>query len=142
MPAYQSQDRSLVFVDDEPLILECFGQLLRMYLSCPVHTFSSPEEALNQLPSLNPGVVLSDYSMPRMNGVQFLSRAQEMMPGIHTIILTGEPVEFGTAELHVLPSLKGILRKPIHWKELAEFIVHNWPEETAAPVLHEPAMAM
>jgi len=49
-------------------------------------------------------------------------------------------VDFATEELQVLPALKGILRKPLHWKNLAEFAVSNWPDATP-PLMHQPAMA-
>ncbi len=132
--------RPIILVDDEPLILESFGQLLRTHLSCEVHTFSSPFAALQQLVALNPGLIISDYSMPGMNGLKFLAQAQQFVPDTNFVIITGGPVDFATEELQVLPALKGILRKPLHWRKLAEFVVSNWPD-AKPPVLHEPAMA-
>jgi DNA-binding NarL/FixJ family response regulator len=132
--------RSLVLVDDEPLILESFGQLLRTHLSCEVHTFASPFEALQQLVSLNPGVIISDYQMPGMNGLRFLAQAQRFVPDTNFIIITGGPIDFTADELQLIPALKGILRKPLHWKSLAEFAVNNWPD-TTPPLLHQPALA-
>jgi DNA-binding NarL/FixJ family response regulator len=132
--------RSLVLVDDEPLILESFGQLLRTHLSCEVYTFASPFAALQQLVSINPGVIISDYSMPGMNGLRFLAQAQKFVPDTNFVIITGGPVDFTADELQAIPALKGILRKPLHWKSLAEFAVGNWPDATP-PLLHEPALA-
>jgi two-component system response regulator YesN len=140
MPSPNLASRPLVLVDDEPLILESFGQLLRSHLSCEVHTFASPLEALQQLIAINPGVIITDYSMPGMNGLKFLTQAQQFLPDTNFVIITGGPVDFATEELQVLPALKGILRKPLHWKNLAEFAVSNWPD-AAPPMLHQPAMA-
>jgi len=140
MPSPNLASRPLVLVDDEPLILESFGQLLRTHLSCEVHTFASPLEALQQLIAINPGVIITDYSMPGMNGLKFLTQAQQFLPETNFVIITGGPVDFATEELQVLPALKGILRKPLHWKNLAEFAVSNWPD-AAPPMLHQPAMA-
>jgi DNA-binding NtrC family response regulator len=132
--------RAIVFVDDEPLILESFGQLLRTHLSCDVHTFVSPLDALQQLVAINPAVIISDYSMPGLNGMKFLSQAQHFLPDTNYVIITGGPVDFDSSELNCLPRLKGILRKPLHWRSLAEFVVNNWPD-TIRPMLHEPALA-
>jgi len=140
MPSPNLASRPLVLVDDEPLILESFGQLLRNHLSCEVHTFANPLDALQQLIAINPGVIITDYSMPGMNGLKFLTQAQQFLPETNFVIITGGPVDFATEELQVLPALKGILRKPLHWKNLAEFAVSNWPD-AAPPMLHQPAMA-
>jgi DNA-binding NarL/FixJ family response regulator len=140
MPSLNNASRSLFLVDDEPLILESFGQLLRTHLSCDVHTFVSPIEALQQVIALNPGVIISDYSMPGMNGFKFLAEAQRFVPDANFIIITGGPLDFDVEELQLLPALKGILRKPLHWRNLAEFVVDNWPDE-ARPALLEHALA-
>ena len=140
MPSPTHASHSLFLVDDEPLILESFGQLLRTHLSCDVHTFASPTQALQQLIALNPGVIISDYSMPGMNGIKFLTEAQRYVPDANFVIITGGPLDFDVEELQLLPALKGILRKPLHWRNLAEFVVHNWPDGIR-PELHQHALA-
>jgi DNA-binding NarL/FixJ family response regulator len=140
MTSPQFTSRSLILVDDEPLILESFGQLLRTHLACEVHTFTSPLEALQQIVALNPGVIITDYSMPGMNGLIFLAQAQKFVPDANFVIITGGAVDFQAEDLRVLPALKGILRKPLHWRSLAEFVVNHWPGEIPL-ALHESAMA-
>lgn len=132
--------RSVMLVDDEPLILESFGQLLRNHLSCPIHLYSSPADALQHMLSVNPAIIISDYLMPGMNGLKFLTQAQRFAPDARFVIITGGAIDLETEELPELPSLKGILRKPLHWRRLAEFVIDNWPDQVP-PVLHEPAFA-
>lgn len=133
-------NRSVVLVDDESMIADVFGQLLRVHLSCPVYTFTQPLAALQELSALNPGIIISDYSMPAMNGLTFLRQAQNIVPDANSVIITGEPIEFLPAELEMVSGLRGVLRKPIHWRSLAEFVVNHWPDN-APPVLHEAVMA-
>jgi DNA-binding NtrC family response regulator len=141
MTSQTSSSRPFVFVDDEPLILESFELLFRSQMSCPVHCFLRPADALARLAELNPGVILTDYSMPGMTGLQFLAEAQKILPNTNFVIMTGEPIEFDEAELRLLPTLKGILRKPQRWKPVAEFVVRHWPDETAPAILLEPSLA-
>ena len=63
------------------------------------------------------------------------------MTSIRIAIVDDHPtIIFAAAELQQVPALKGVLRKPLHWKDIAEFIVRHWPDQTG-PVLHQPAMA-
>jgi DNA-binding NtrC family response regulator len=131
--------RSLILVDDEPLILQSYGQLLQTHLSCPVYTFSSPQDALQQVTQLNPGMIISDYLMPGMNGLKFLAQAQRLAPDCNSVIITGGAIDFEYDELDHIPGLKGILRKPLHWKELSAFVIDNWPDHSH-PISSEPAL--
>ncbi len=140
MSSNNNTNRSLFFVDDEPLILETYGQLLRTHLNCDVHTFESPTAALQQLINLNPGMIITDFSMPGMNGLKFLAHAQKYAPETNFVVITGGTSDFSAEDITALPTLKGILRKPIHWKVLAKFVIDNWPDATR-PTLHPQAVA-
>lgn len=40
-----------------------------------------------------PDVALLDWKMPRLDGLQAAAQVKEQVPGVHTLILTGAPVE-------------------------------------------------
>ena len=68
--------RPVLFLDDERAYIEMMTELLSEHLSCPIVPFTRPEDALAALPGLNPGMIVTDFSMQGMNGIDFLYRAQ------------------------------------------------------------------
>lgn len=78
----------ILCVDDDPNILSAFQRNLRKQFALEVA--SGGEEALALMAKNGPyAVVVADMQMPGMNGVSFLSRAQELSPDTVRIMLTG-----------------------------------------------------
>lgn len=75
-------------VDDEANILHMFQRTLgRRYV---LFVADSAENALDILAEqADIGVIISDYNMPGMNGVEFLKRARQISPNTVQIMLTG-----------------------------------------------------
>jgi DNA-binding NarL/FixJ family response regulator len=53
-----------------------------------VNAHSNGEEALVQIPSDEPDVVLMDINLPRMNGIECVARLKERLPKIQVLMLT------------------------------------------------------
>jgi putative nucleotidyltransferase with HDIG domain len=84
--------RRVLFVDDEPMLLQGLSRMLRTERSTFEANFAtSGEEALSMLAGSNYDVVVTDISMPHMNGLELLSRVKELYPDTVRIILSGEP---------------------------------------------------
>lgn len=78
----------ILLVDDEPNVLSSLGRQLRN--TYEVHTASDPEQALIELAPKKPySVVVSDYRMPQMNGIEFLREVKARCPDTTRMILTG-----------------------------------------------------
>lgn len=78
----------ILFVDDEPRILDGFKRQLRDRFH--VHTASTPIEGLKRIQYEGPfPVIVSDLKMPLMDGVRFLTRSRQMNPDSVRILLTG-----------------------------------------------------
>ncbi len=76
-------------VDDEPSILQALDRLFKDTFEVMVST--SPIEALAELKNhLDCAVVLSDFRMPEMNGVEFLREVRAFMPYSSRAILSGQ----------------------------------------------------
>lgn len=102
-------------------------------LDCPVHAFTRPLEALKAIPGLDPGVIVTDYYMPGLNGIEFIRQATTVAPKAVFVMITGHNLAAEEDQLAKLTALKGFLPKPFGWKKLADEILRVWPAESAAP---------
>ena len=79
----------IVVVDDEKIVTSAFSTLLRVEGFSNAHFFNNPKDALNFLEENTPDLVISDFLMPDMNGLEFLSKVKELHPEVSKILLTG-----------------------------------------------------
>lgn len=78
----------ILFVDDEPNVLEAYQRNLRKRFS--IETAQSGDLALKLLAQRGPyAVIVADMQMPGMNGVEFLTLAQQRAPDSVRLMLTG-----------------------------------------------------
>jgi PAS domain S-box-containing protein len=81
----------ILHVDDEPYFLESSKACLeRENSNFSIDTATSTEEGLKLLKGRGYDVVLSDYQMPAMNGLEFLQHLRESGNTIPFIIFTGK----------------------------------------------------
>ena len=106
-------DLPILFVDDETSILRALERTAEAS-GWPVVAISSPVEALKTFETREYSVVISDFRMPQMDGVDFLARVREIAPDTERILLTAyadeEALERGINDA----GISRFLRKP--WK--------------------------
>ena len=125
--------KAIVVVDDEKSYTDLITQLLGDNLDCAVHGFTRPHDALKAIPEIDPAVIVTDYHMPQLNGIEFIREATRLAPKAAFVMITGHNLSAQEDELATLKSLKGFLAKPFGWRKLADEIVRVWPPESAAP---------
>lgn len=79
----------IVVVDDEKMVTSAFKALFKVEGFSDVHLFNSPTEALKFLEKETPDLIISDFIMPEMNGLEFLTEAKNLYPEVSMILLTG-----------------------------------------------------
>lgn len=79
----------IVVVDDEKIVTSAFKTLLKVEGFTNAHFFNNPSEAVEFLKENKPDLVISDFLMPEMNGLEFLSEVKKLYPEVSKILLTG-----------------------------------------------------
>jgi DNA-binding NtrC family response regulator len=86
----KSQGQPVVLiVDDEEMVITSVRAFLNLETEYDIHGFTDPEAALKYLETHPADVVVSDYLMPKMNGIQLLGKAKNLQPEAARVLLTG-----------------------------------------------------
>lgn len=119
-----------MLVDDEKSYNELMTRLLTDALGCVVHGFVRPLDALAAIPSLDPAVIVTDYSMPDLNGIDFIRQATPLAPHAAFVLISGNNLSPESDRLATLTALKGFLAKPFGCSTLASEILRVWPADS------------
>jgi YesN/AraC family two-component response regulator len=81
----------ILLVDDEPEVLEALYLTLKRakQFKCEVRKASGGDEALRELEKKPVNLVLADFRMPRMTGVELLREVKERWPDTVRLLITG-----------------------------------------------------
>jgi signal transduction histidine kinase len=79
----------IYLIDDDPLVLSSLGRLLELETPHEVRRFSVSADALTAMRDEAPDLIVSDLTMPGMDGLQLLARARAIRPDAARIVLTG-----------------------------------------------------
>jgi DNA-binding NtrC family response regulator len=91
----EGERQSAVFiVDDEPMVGEVVGMVLGIE-GFKARVFTSAEDALDALESASekPDVLITDFAMTPLNGLELIQRFKTQVPAIRTIIYSGAVTE-------------------------------------------------
>jgi two-component system, probable response regulator PhcQ len=78
----------ILLVDDEQNVLNALRRELEEEYE--IETFSNPAEALKRCNESRFDLVVADYQMPEMNGIQFLKQFSKLQPDAARLILSGQ----------------------------------------------------
>lgn len=79
----------IVIVDDEEMVLTSLRSFLRLETEYDIETFDSPAKAIERIRESTIDLVISDYLMPGINGIEFLLEIKKLQPYATRILLTG-----------------------------------------------------
>ena len=79
----------ILLVDDEDIVTTSIKSFLNLETDYEVVVFNSPRRALDYLGKAPVDLVVSDFLMPEMDGIQFLLEVKKLYPQTVRILLTG-----------------------------------------------------
>jgi putative two-component system response regulator len=130
----------VLIVDDNATSLMLLKQVVGHITGCTVRPFHDPLAALAEIRSQDIDIVLVDYMMPEVDGIDFVGRVRAM-PGLHSlpIVLVTAPEEKGARAAALEAGATDFLGKPIDPAEVKARIrmIARWRE--AESKLGDPA---
>jgi two-component system, NtrC family, response regulator PilR len=83
---------TLLLIDDDPAVRQLLDMLFFSVHEC--HTADRAERALEYLEFQNYDVVITDVSMPGLNGVEFLRRIKQRHGATPVIVISGRADQY------------------------------------------------
>ena len=80
---------TVMIVDDEEMVITSLKAFLELETNYEIRGFTDPEQAAGFAAQTRVDVAVSDYLMPRMNGIQLLAKIKEAQPEASRVLLTG-----------------------------------------------------
>ncbi|MNO39900.1 putative response regulatory protein [compost metagenome] len=113
----------IAIVDDEILIREGLARMISKESTdfLVIGTYSDGKHLIDDLPSLQLGVVITDIRMPQINGLELIKQLKASHPQIRSILMSGF-VEFNYAREAIRSSAVDYLLKPIDKEQLFELL--------------------
>lgn len=109
----------VLFVDDDPKVLAGIRRQLRKKV--PLETVESGRAGLEAICANGPfSVVVTDYCMPGMNGIEFLKRVRQAAPETVRMLLTGSADLDAAIQAVNQGNIYRFLTKPCSPEQLAE----------------------
>ena len=115
---------SIMVVDDDPLIGGMISRYLDEKSGFKVHYFENPLKALKDTSKLKPDMIILDWAMPSLSGLQFLLRLRQdkKIKDTPVFMLTGkrQGADFETA---CEAGVDGYMTKPVDFNMLNNRII-------------------
>jgi PAS domain S-box-containing protein len=112
----------VLYVDDEPTLTET-GRRRLVALGYTVTAATDPIRALEMVRGVPArfDLVITDYSMPRMNGVELARMLHAARPDLPIVVLTGFLEDFPSDELR-LAGVSRLVKKPVTGADLGRLV--------------------
>ncbi len=119
----ESNPPRILLVDDEEMVITSIRAYLSLETDYEILAHTQPEEALRRLDDGPIDVIVTDYLMPRVTGLQLLAEAKKKQPEAARVLLTGHSDKQSAIEAINDVGLYQYLEKP--WDNAQLLLVIN-----------------
>jgi DNA-binding NtrC family response regulator len=126
-------------VDDDPDIILLFHEALKSISGITIFTFTDPILALEhfQVNEYAYVLVISDFKMPGLNGMEFLKKIRDMNRFVRTIMMTAFEIDHQTFRDYTKKKIiNAFLQKPISIHDLLKEVdtqLHSYEMQKKFP---------
>jgi DNA-binding NtrC family response regulator len=113
--------KTILLVDDELEILKSLGEILTRFGYQVIAKQAAQEALASMKDGAHIDLVITDYRMPGMDGLEFLNALRQMDPSVPVIMLTA----YGAVESYLKSLSLGVfeyVNKPIKAKDLGRIV--------------------
>ena len=79
---------AVFIVDDEPSVADAMAEAVGK-LPCDIHTFYDSKSVLAAMKTIPPAVLVTDYDMPGLNGLELSARLREITADAKVLLVSG-----------------------------------------------------
>ncbi|MBZ0154829.1 MAG: response regulator [Alphaproteobacteria bacterium] len=112
----------IVSIDDNEMELTILKSMLKKLGLNDIKLFSGPEDALEHITDNGADIVLTDYLMPRMDGVKLAKEIKKRWKNIPVIMITSQGDDQDLRKRARENGVLDILTKPLHSRQLKEAV--------------------
>lgn len=109
--------QKILIAEDDAFFRDALENLLKS-LGYETRSCSCGKEAVARLAEEAFDILITDFHMPGMDGLELIGKGRNMDPTMAMILVTGVPPEYLGDRLKK-SKVNGFLSKPIDWKELS-----------------------
>ncbi|MFO7657969.1 MAG: response regulator [Bacteroidales bacterium] len=83
----ETKGKTVLYVDDEAVNLQLFDAHFNKYFK--VLTSISPLDGINIIENQPVDILITDFKMPGMNGIDFIKEVKKKHPGMKCLVISG-----------------------------------------------------
>ncbi|MEM1157186.1 MAG: response regulator [Verrucomicrobiota bacterium] len=127
----QTEVDTAMILEDNKDVAESVSMTLKALGIPTVEIFNKPAQAVEWLSAHTPSLVVTDYSMFGMNGIEFLKQSETALASSKVVLMSGMPLDDFESELEELQISVEVLMKPLKGDDLLRVVMQALNQQTA-----------